>query len=162
MERFDMNVPVVSVIIPTYNRAQMVCDCVASVLATNYPELEVVVVDDCSPDDTGGQIMKRFGNDEFDIVLFFGPMYHLNDEAARESAMLEAKRVLKPGGHLFISYIMNEYSVLMYGFKEHHMKEAIANGMIDEEFKCTEKANPLYHYVRLEDIYQQMKSFFLI
>lgn len=98
--------------------------------------------------------LKRFGNDEFDIVLFFGPMYHLKDEAARESAMLEAKRVLKPGGHLFISYIMNEYSVLMYGFKEHHMKEAIANGMIDEEFKCTEKANPLYHYVRLEDIYQ--------
>ena len=55
--------PRISVIIPTYNRAQMVCDCVASVLATNYPELEVVVVDDCSPDDTGGQIMKRFGND---------------------------------------------------------------------------------------------------
>lgn len=25
--------------------------------------------------------LKRFGNDEFDIVLFFGPMYHLKDEA---------------------------------------------------------------------------------
>ena len=36
------------VVIPTYNRAQMVCDCVRSVLATNYPELEVIVVDDCS------------------------------------------------------------------------------------------------------------------
>lgn len=58
-----MNVPVVSVIIPTYNRAQMVCDCVASVLATNYPELEVVVVDDCSPDDTGTNLKARFGDD---------------------------------------------------------------------------------------------------
>ena len=58
-----MNVPVVSVIIPTYNRAQMVCDCVASVLATNYPELEVVVVDDCSPDDTGTKLKTRFGDD---------------------------------------------------------------------------------------------------
>ena len=59
-----MNVPVVSVIIPTYNRAQMVCDCVASVLATNYPELEVVVVDDCSPDDTGEKVKARFGGDD--------------------------------------------------------------------------------------------------
>ncbi len=53
----------ISVIIPTYNRAQMVCDCVRSVLATNYPELEVIVVDDCSPDDTGARIAAEFGND---------------------------------------------------------------------------------------------------
>lgn len=53
----------ISVIIPTYNRAQMVCDCVASVLATNYPELEVIVVDDCSPDDTGTKLKTRFGDD---------------------------------------------------------------------------------------------------
>lgn len=53
----------ISVIIPTYNRATMVCDCVASVLATNYPALEVIVVDDCSPDDTGSRLAERFGND---------------------------------------------------------------------------------------------------
>ena len=53
----------ISVIIPTYNRATMVCDCVASVLATNYPALEVIVVDDCSPDDTSARLAKRFGND---------------------------------------------------------------------------------------------------
>ena len=53
----------ISVIIPTYNRATMVCDCVASVLATNYPALEVIVVDDCSPDDTGKRLAEHFGND---------------------------------------------------------------------------------------------------
>lgn len=53
----------VSVIIPTYNRAKMVAECVASVLATNFPELEVVVVDDCSPDDTQGELRRRFGAD---------------------------------------------------------------------------------------------------
>ena len=55
--------PKISVVIPTYNRAQMVCDCVRSVLATDYPELEVIVVDDCSPDDTGAQIAAAFGAD---------------------------------------------------------------------------------------------------
>lgn len=55
--------PYVSVIIPTYNRAKMVCDCVRSVLATDYPALEVIVVDDCSPDDTQAQLAAAFGND---------------------------------------------------------------------------------------------------
>ena len=53
----------VSVIIPTYNRANMVCDCVASVLEQKGVGLEVIVVDDCSPDDTGLKIKERFGND---------------------------------------------------------------------------------------------------
>ena len=41
----------------------MVCDCVKSVLDTNYPNLEVVIVDDCSPDDTQSRIAERFGGD---------------------------------------------------------------------------------------------------
>ncbi len=52
--------PKISVVIPTFNRAEMVCDCVASVLATGYPDLEVLVVDDCSPDDTKGALARRF------------------------------------------------------------------------------------------------------
>ena len=58
-----MSTPLISVIIPTYNRASMVCDCVRSVLATNYPALEVIVVDDCSPDDTGTRIAQEFKGD---------------------------------------------------------------------------------------------------
>lgn len=53
----------ISVIIPTYNRANMVCDCVDSVLAQKGVTLEVIVVDDCSPDDTWLKIKERFGND---------------------------------------------------------------------------------------------------
>ena len=58
-----MTLPYISVIIPTFNRAKMVCDCVRSVLATGYPNLEVVVVDDCSPDDTKDRLSTTFGSD---------------------------------------------------------------------------------------------------
>jgi len=58
-----MSHPVISVIIPTFNRAQMVCDCVASVLATGYDALEVIVVDDCSPDDTTNRLKACFGGE---------------------------------------------------------------------------------------------------
>lgn len=50
----------VSVIIPTFNRAEMVCRCVQSIFDTEFPNLEVIVVDDCSPDNTGERIKEQF------------------------------------------------------------------------------------------------------
>lgn len=58
-----MKQPQVSVVIPTFNRAKMACDCIASVLAQDGVSLEVVVVDDCSPDDTGEMVKAKFGGD---------------------------------------------------------------------------------------------------
>ncbi len=52
-----------SVVIPTFNRAQMVGDCVASVLASTGVAIEVIVVDDASPDDTVANLAARFGGD---------------------------------------------------------------------------------------------------
>lgn len=59
----------VSVVIPTFNRAEMVCRCVRSVLATGCPRLEVVVVDDASPDDTAARLAAQFGGDRRVRVL---------------------------------------------------------------------------------------------
>ena len=86
------------------------------------------------------------------MTLLFGPMYHLHGKEEKLQALLEAKRVTKPGGIILVAYIMNEYSVLTYAFKERHIKEALATGMLDENFHCTSKANPLYSFVRLEDM----------
>lgn len=96
--------------------------------------------------------LKKLNEDTFDVTLLFGPMYHLHGKEEKLQALLEAKRVTKPGGIILVAYIMNEYSVLTYAFKERHIKEALATGMLDENFHCTSKANPLYSFVRLEDM----------
>jgi len=44
--------PLVSVIIPAYNSAPFIRDCVASIRRNTYPNVEIVIVDDGSPDHT--------------------------------------------------------------------------------------------------------------
>ena len=45
--------PLVSVVVPARNERRNIERCVSSILATNYPSLEVIVVDDHSTDGTG-------------------------------------------------------------------------------------------------------------
>jgi glycosyltransferase involved in cell wall biosynthesis len=55
--------PRVSVVLPTFNRVACVGDAIASALAQDYPDLEVVVVDDGSTDGTLDAVRRRFGDD---------------------------------------------------------------------------------------------------
>ena len=85
--------------------------------------------------------LKRFADNCFDVTLLFGPMYHLHAWEDKLAALNEAARVTKPGGRILVAYIMNEFSVITYAFKERHILEGLEGGMLDESFHCTEKAN---------------------
>lgn len=53
----------VSVIIPTFNRAESVLQAAASALGQTHAGVEVLIVDDGSTDDTAGRIESAWGND---------------------------------------------------------------------------------------------------
>ena len=44
----------------------------------------------------------------FELVLIFGPMYHLSNEKDRIDVLRQAKRICKDGGHILISYINHD------------------------------------------------------
>jgi glycosyltransferase involved in cell wall biosynthesis len=54
-----MNAPLFSIVIPTYNRSDLVQGAVRSVLAQTFEDFEVLVSDNCSTDDTE-QVVRRF------------------------------------------------------------------------------------------------------
>ena len=61
--------------------------------------------------------LSRFADNTFDIVFLMGPLYHLMNEENRLQAVREAKRVLKPGGMLFSSFILM-FGGVIYGIRE--------------------------------------------
>ena len=96
--------------------------------------------------------LSRFPDKEFDLIILFGPMYHLYTKEDKVKALMEAKRVLKDEGTILVAYTMNEYSVLVYGFRENHIQECLENGKLDANYRVCPSPEDLYDYVRLEDI----------
>ena len=90
--------------------------------------------------------------DSADITLLLGPLYHLISEEDKLKALCEAKRVTKPGGLIFVAYLMNEYSILSYCFDEERIGALREHGFVDADYHIRSQKDELYDYVRLEDI----------
>lgn len=67
-----MEKPLVSIIIPTYNRAHLIGETLDSVLAQTYTNWECIVVDDGSTDDTD-EVLKTYYNKDARFKYFKRP-----------------------------------------------------------------------------------------
>jgi glycosyltransferase involved in cell wall biosynthesis len=59
--------PKVSVVLPTYKRAHLIAAAVRNVLSQDYPNLELIVVNDGSPDNTG-EVLSRMADARLRVV----------------------------------------------------------------------------------------------
>lgn len=76
--------PLVSVIIPTYNRADKVCDAIRSVLNQTYKNVQVLVIDDGSTDNTF-ELVRLFPH------VQFIQQKHAGQAAARNNGLRNAR-----------------------------------------------------------------------
>lgn len=59
--------PLVSVIMPAYNAEKYIGEAIESVLSQTYDNLELIIVEDCSTDDTFAQI-EKYGDDRITVI----------------------------------------------------------------------------------------------
>ena len=102
--------------------------------------------------------LNKFDDGEFDAVLLFGPMYHLLEKSEKLMAIKEAKRVLKKGGLLFISYLMADYAILIHGFRDGNITALRKDGFVDGDFNVISDRDGLYSYVSLDEVNELQKE----
>jgi SAM-dependent methyltransferase len=106
--------------------------------------------------------LYMFANNTFDITLVLGPMYHLYTEADKQQAIREALRVTKPGGVIFVAYVMSDAPILEDGFVRNlwDISEEITKGKIDPAtFAMKSTPEDIFSLVRKEDIDKLMTHF---
>lgn len=116
MSETPPSLPLVSFIIPTYNAAGFLAEAVDSALGQTYANIEAVIVDDGSTDDTETMIQTRYGADG--RVRYFRQV-NQGPAAARNRAIAEARgayvHLLDSDERLFPEKVERSYAL----FQQH-------------------------------------------
>lgn len=78
----------VSIIMPSYNTASFIAESIQSVLAQSYKDWELIIVDDCSPDNTD-DVVKPYLSDE--RIRYLKNEKNSGAAVSRNRALREAK-----------------------------------------------------------------------
>ena len=106
--------------------------------------------------------LSVFPDNEYDITLLLGPLYHLYNKEDKQQALSEAIRVTKPGGIVFAAYVISDGCLLDEGFNRGHfnVSQYIEQGMIDSQtFAAKSEPKDLFELVRKESIDNLMSVF---
>ncbi|MBE5791476.1 MAG: class I SAM-dependent methyltransferase [Clostridiales bacterium] len=92
-------------------------------------------------------------NENYDIVLLLGPLYHLYTEKDQLTALYEALRLLKKGGVLMNAYCLADAAILMAGFKKGLTKSLIERKLLDPvTFKTHSEPEDVFQLFTVSDI----------
>lgn len=106
--------------------------------------------------------LSAFQDNEYDITLLLGPLYHLYNKEDKQRALREAIRVTKQGGVIFAAYVISDGCLLDEGFHRGNINvaEYIEKGLIDSQtFAAKSEPKDLFELVRKENIDNLMSVF---
>lgn len=106
--------------------------------------------------------LSAFPDNQYDITLLLGPLYHLYSKEDKQQALREAIRVTKQGGVIFAAYVISDGCLLDEGFHRGNINvaEYIEKGMLDAQtFAAKSSPKDLFELVRKEDIDDLMSVF---
>ena len=103
--------------------------------------------------------LSVFEDNCFDVTLVLGPLYHLFDREHKRRAISEALRVTRPGGMVYVAFIMNDAVLLNWGLKAGNLAKGIKQGIVTEDFHCVGSPELLYEMSTLKEIYELMGEF---
>lgn len=76
-----------------------------------------------------------------DVVLIMGPMYHLTEREDRLTALLEAYRILKPGGILFAAAI-SRFASALDGLRQAWFEDPAFAPIVERDLTDGQHSNP--------------------
>jgi ubiquinone/menaquinone biosynthesis C-methylase UbiE len=85
-----------------------------------------------------------FPNASVDAVLLLGPPYHLTERADRLRALLEAHRVLRPGGVLFAAAI-SRFASALDGMLNGFLNDPAFVAIVEQDLRTGQHRNPSNH-----------------
>lgn len=106
--------------------------------------------------------LSLFEDNQYDITLLLGPLYHLYNKEDKRKAISEALRVTKKGGIVFAAYVISDGCLIDEGFNRNNINvsEYIKDGLLDgETFAAKSEPKDLFELVRKEDIDDVMSVF---
>lgn len=126
-----MSEPKISVIIPLYNAEKFIRQCLISVLASKFKDYEVLVVDDCSTDNSVAEVKKLTAH-------FDGRLKLLSTEKNSGGAGVPRNVGIKNAAGKYVTFIDNDDMIL---------PDALGNFFETAEFYNADVVHTVKNYV---------------
>ena len=103
--------------------------------------------------------LSMYEEETFDITLVLGPLYHLFTEEDKRKAILEALRVTKKNGTIFIAYLTNDSIIINWGLLAGHLADGRKTGIVNKDFRCKSSPEMIFEMFYVKDFDELMGSF---
>lgn len=104
--------------------------------------------------------IQNISSERYDVVLLFGPMYHLYTDEDKIAAMSEAIRVTVKGGIVFAAYCNSDMTVYQFCFVRDGINNEQFSDLIDPDtFALCSTPKEIFALYRKEDIDELMGAF---